>query len=336
MSIFLILKNSWQTPFALYNILAGLRRQKKFLQTHIQPHINKALAVNDGSISREDLKKINQYYGLAVPAILGEGFALLNGQGLSSQERLATTCQGAITGLGDDFFDNNKFSEAALKDFLENPHHFKANNAANELFLHFYTNSLSQSADADKTLKRLKAVYQAQLQSMAQANRVLDTDSILEISMLKGGCSLLFYRSAFKHPVDSNEEEALFLMGGLMQISNDVFDVYKDSNAGIQTLMSTCKKVDYLRNLYKDLLKKAYVAIYKTNYNKKNIKQFINLVSIAVFSRCFVCFDQLEKAADSSGGIFTPADYTRKQLICDMDTAANKWASILYHIKYAF
>jgi Glu-tRNA(Gln) amidotransferase subunit E-like FAD-binding protein len=97
-----------------------------------------------------------------------EAFAELMGQNLSPKERMASTCQGAITGLGDDFFDKNKFSENQLKDFLENPQHFKANNAANELFLNFYTQSLSLSADRSATLKRLKAVYQAQLQSMAQ------------------------------------------------------------------------------------------------------------------------------------------------------------------------
>ncbi len=335
MSLLLTIKNIWQTPATLFAILTNLRRQKKFLQTHIQPLVDKALAANDHSINQADLKKINQYYGLAVPAILGEAFALLNGNKLSQQERMAATCQGAITGLGDDFFDNNKFSETELRDFLENPHHFKPNNAANELFLQFYTNSLSLSANPADTLKRLKAVYQAQLKSLAQAGKVLDTGSILEISMIKGGCSLLFYRSIFEQPIETKEEEALFLMGGLMQISNDIFDVYEDSNAGIQTLMSTAQKVDELRSIYIEMLNKAYVALYTTSYKKENIKKFINIVSIAVFSRCFVCFDHLKKAEDSTGGVFNPTAYSRKQLICDMDTLVNKWASVRYHIKYA-
>jgi hypothetical protein len=59
-------------------------------------------------------------------------------------------------------------------------------------------------------------------------------------------------------------------------------------------------------------------------------------MSVSVFSRSWVCLDQLEKAAIKNGGIFNPSTSDRKELICDMDTSYNKWLSVYYHIQHAF
>jgi len=51
------------------------------------------------------LKKIHTYYGLSVPAFLGEYFCLLRGKMMSDSERYPLTYLGALTGFFDDFFD---------------------------------------------------------------------------------------------------------------------------------------------------------------------------------------------------------------------------------------
>jgi hypothetical protein len=53
---------------------------KKHLQQNILPLLNVAKQSNDGSLDESDFKKITHYYGLAVPAILGEAFCALHGR----------------------------------------------------------------------------------------------------------------------------------------------------------------------------------------------------------------------------------------------------------------
>ena len=94
-----------QQPFI---VISNINRQNKFIQKNINPLLDEAKKINDGNLEENDLKKITGYYGLAVPAILGEAFCTLRGKKMTDKERLASTCQGAMTGLGDDFFDKQR------------------------------------------------------------------------------------------------------------------------------------------------------------------------------------------------------------------------------------
>ena len=57
------------------------------------------------------------------------------------------------------------------------------------------------------------------------------------------------------------------------------------------------------------------------------------MLDIGIFSRCYVCLDQLEKNQKRTGGVFDVKAYSRKELICDMDTVGNKLRSLRYHFK---
>ncbi|MBC7887547.1 MAG: class 1 isoprenoid biosynthesis enzyme [Ferruginibacter sp.] len=319
----------------VYKIVSNLEQQKKFIRDNIVPELNTAKSTNDGSLDESDIKKITGYYGLAVPAVLGEAFCLLRGVKMTVKERMASTCQGAMTGLFDDFFDKQLLSDEALKTFIEKPQHQSGNNSNEKLFTYFYGTALENTAKPKLVLEHLNCVYRAQVDSKLQAGPGLSIDEIKEITLRKGGASLLFYRTVFTNPMDKAEEDMLYHSGGLMQLSNDIFDVYKDQQHGIQTLVTTTKDIAEIRKLFIELLKDGYTAAYKTHYNTRNIKNFLDIISLGIFSRCFVCLDQLQQAQRLSDNIFSPEKYSRKDMICDMDTALNKWKSLKYYVQYA-
>ena len=76
--------------------------------------------------------------------------------------------------------------------------------------------------------QQIYKVFQAQLLSKQQDVPGLSTEMIKDITIRKGAESLLYYRTAFNHPPRNGEEKMLYCLGGLMQLSNDIFDVYKD------------------------------------------------------------------------------------------------------------
>ncbi len=326
--------NAFLTPGLLYRIIKNLQHQKEFIQKNIVPEIEAVKKINDGSLDETDIKKMTGYYGLAVPAILGEAFCALRGEPMTEKERLASTCQGATTGQFDDFFDKQNISKERLEAFIEKPEEMTGKTANEKLFLQLYKTGLQNIPDRELMLAHIYRVYHSQIESKKQAAPGLSFDEIKKITLLKGGESVVFYRVVFASPMEKEEEEVLMKLGGLMQLSNDIFDIYKDLDAGINTLITTTKNVNDIRRLFIALLKEGYDAAYNLNYKKQHIKKMLSIFSIGVFSRCFVCLDHLEKSECLSDNVFTPHFYNRNQLVCDMDTAANKLKSVKYHIKY--
>jgi hypothetical protein len=322
-----------QTLVIPFSTVSNINKQKNFIKKHIDPQLEKAKKLADGSLDENDLKKITGYYGLAVPAILGEAFCALRGEQMTAKERMASTCQGAMTGLGDDFFDKQRLSEQGVKDFIEKPELFTGNTASEKLFLDFYKTALASAPQPAQMQQQIYKVFQAQLLSKQQDSPGLSYEIIKDITVRKGAESLLYYRTAFEHPFKNGEEKMLYALGGLMQLSNDIFDVYKDRQSGVSTLVTTAAKIKDLRFYYSALLQVGKAAAFRSGYPKKNVRKFMGIISIGIFSRCYVCMDQLEKNEKKTDHVFDLKAYSRKDLICDMDTAGNKLRSLGYHMK---
>ena len=108
--------------------------------------------------------------------------------------------------------------------------------------IHFIRIALQHVPDKKKMQEALIEVYQAQLESKKQTQDLISEKEIQSITFYKGGTSLLFYRTAFL-PVPSVEEEKLiYNLGSLMQLANDIFDVYKDRENKIKTLVTEANK----------------------------------------------------------------------------------------------
>ena len=329
------IRNAFYSPGLIYTVIRNIKEQKQFIRETINPQLEAARKEADGTMDDRDFKKITCYYGLAVPAVLGEAFCALRGRPMTHLERTASTYQGVITGLGDDFFDKREVNNEALRSMIDQPQQFEGGDAFEKLSLQFLKTALSSVPDPKRMQEQLGKVYLAQVRSRSQSAPGLSYEEMLDITIQKGAESLLFYRTVFSNPMNIREEKALYCLGGLMQLSNDIFDVYEDQQQGINTLLTTAKNMGPIRTLFLSLMQMGYEAAYRTRYPRRNVKRFIDIISIAIFSRCLVCLDQLESKEKLSNNVFTPDRYKRKDLVCDMDTPVNKWRSVKYHIKYA-
>jgi len=317
----------------IYSLLNSVKKQHRFITTELGEILADAKQSNDGSLDAADFKKITHYYGLAVPAILGDSICALRGFKMTKKERLALTYQGAMTGLFDDFFDKFNMSDEQVKAFMEKPDELKGENSAEKLFLVFYKNALLNAHDPVLVSKYLRQVYLAQIESKKQVAPGLSENDILDITLKKGGVSVLFYRASMSHSFVEGEEEALNEMGGLMQFGNDIFDIYKDSNNNIQTIPTTAKNIDSVRQLFTNQMNKSFALTEQLSYKAKDKKKYLSLVTMSLCSRCFVCLDQLKMNEKATNLVFMPEKYTREQLVCDMDKRRNKIKTISYFLR---
>jgi len=318
-------------PAVTFTLVRKLLKQKKFLNQSIIPILSKAMQQNDGSLDESDIRKITHYYGLAVPAVLGEAFCVLRGSPMTTAERWASTSQGAMTGLFDDFFDKQYLSDEAVEKLVQDEATSQPWQSNETLFNIFYSKALDTVADKMAMQSALGKVYEAQVNSKKQQETNCSLSFIHDTTFFKGGTSLLFYRTAF-HPKPSEQEtELLYKLGGIMQLSNDIFDVYKDRENGTRTLVTEAVHIDDVMNLLTNQLTDCFKQSAKTGFPQKNSRQFLSTLSLGIFSRALVCLEQLKGLEASSDNRFQVHQYSRKQLICDMDTLRNILRSAAYH-----
>ena len=155
--------NVLHTPLLLYKVINNIKKQKQFIKENILQELEAVRKSADGSMDEKDFKKITGYYGLAVPAILGEAFCTLRGKVMTPKERLASTCQGVITGLGDDYFDKQHISNEALKELIEKPQQAEGRTDYEKISVHYLETALLNVPDPHWMQDQLIKVFQAQV-----------------------------------------------------------------------------------------------------------------------------------------------------------------------------
>jgi hypothetical protein len=319
-------------PFLFHSLVKGLMVQKKFIQKTISHDIIEIKKNLDNSLTEKDFNKITGYYGLAVPAILGESFCLLRGYPMTLKERYAMTYLGALSGLFDDFFDERNTPESQIKTLIENPNECIPSNSHELLFIRFYKKVLEYTEDIGLLKSCFTQVYLAQVLSKKQKLPETDTEEIKSITFQKGGFSFLLYRSVLSESANEAEDKMIYHLGGLFQLENDLFDVHKDYIQNIRTLATTETKIKNLRTTYTTLMEELFTLVHHTNLPMKNRYRFLRFLSLIIL-RGFVCLDTLENNEKSTNNSFSIKDYKRKNIICDMEKPINIIKLVHYYTK---
>ncbi|MDT8401328.1 MAG: hypothetical protein RQ743_06515 [Bacteroidales bacterium] len=319
--------------FALPALLRQLRlnfsKQEEFIRKSIAVDIREVQKDNDGTLSDKDFKKIYTYYGLAVVSVLGEGFCLLRGKKMSLAERDQLTYMGALTGLFDDFFDEKETDEQHIRELINRPRSSLVNNSYEELFIRFYLKALDRT-NSDLVKEKLNRVCDAQVRSKQQKDSGISDKDIQSITMEKGGASLLFYRCAFPEELSESEQQMLYTLGGLGQLENDIFDVYKDYHERVRTLATTTERISDLKSIYVSLMKDVFRMVDQTDYPARNKKEFSRFISL-ISARGLVCLDHLKKLETLTGGVFDLSLYSGENLICDMEKVTSRLKLMRYY-----
>jgi hypothetical protein len=319
-------------PAMLIKVRGQLKVQHSFLQKELMPMVQKMYESGDGTVLKEDVDKIRKYYGLAVPAILGEAFAALRQQPLSTSERKTATYLGATTGLFDDFFEKTNLSDAYIRNLYQQPDSYPGINDNERLANICWKEALKGCRNPDLLKTCAGQVHEAQIRSRLQKNGQLDQKQIHTITRDKGGYSVLFYMAMFYDVMPSSDKELFYNVGALLQLENDLFDVYKDSRDAIGTLVTKCESMAQLKATYNEMWEHVKATLSKTAFPPKGKKQFLKMMG-ALVSRGFVCLEMLAKREQQNSGRFQPEAFTRKELICDMEKPTNILKSMHYYAR---
>ena len=332
--IFSYIINILHIPLVAIKILRDLHTQKKFIARHLQPILLEFQAANNLTPDI-DYKRITNYYALAVSAIIGEIHCTLHRKEMTTTERRAGTFMGACSVLFDDFFDNSNLTDEYITQLINKPNDIEPGNDSVKLAIQLYGKLLEGVQHPESIQEALNAVFKEQVRSKKQKNSDLAEEEIKDINFAKGGSAFLLYRKAFGEISTHSEVKFYHILGAMMQLENDIFDVYKDRQEGIKTLVTACHDIKPVRNLYLYLINELFEGAQQLPVNPKAVAKAMRVLML-VICRGLVCLDQLEDLQKSTNNRFELMTYSRSELICDMEKPTNFMKMIHYYANYQY
>ncbi|MEY2925429.1 MAG: hypothetical protein RLZZ337_1979, partial [Bacteroidota bacterium] len=161
---------------------------------------------------------------------------------------------------------------------------------------------------------------------LQRSANTLSQSELKNITYDKGGSSTYLYRTILFNSLIINEKDAIYSLGYVLQLINDMFDLHKDYHSKQQSLFTTNNDIDVPIAAYNSAIDDFILKFGKLSYPKEFKMQFFNLIAI-ILGRGHVCRDMLLNLAKSSKKKDL-REMDRHLLICDMEKATNIYKSI--------
>lgn len=291
---------------------------KHFIDAFLQPFHDEY----QKSISANALKKIKKYYCLGIPVTCAS-YKKIYGKSLSDKERELVTLAGIVTPILDDFTDDKTLSDENIESLTSNPEGYTDRTVEESIVKTILCRLVNEVPDPEGYLHALNQTIKAQQVSVRQMAADVTEEELLQITLEKGAWSHILFHYLLNEIPTADTIAVLYKMGGLLQMSNDIFDVYKDYHEGIKTIPNVCKDFTVLEDYYMNGCREFCEKARALPYRKNDIEFFITFIAF-VMARGIVALHMLKKLQKKSGGGVLPIDkLERKQLICDMEKPIN-------------
>jgi hypothetical protein len=177
----------------------------------------------------------------------------------------------------------------------------------------------------------LNKIHQAQIDSLEQLKNTISLERIISITERKGGYSLLMCR----HYIEMTSNEAIdncwYQLGGMIQMTNDLYDIHKDTISGVHTFANTQNNYEKIKADYELQIDKYKSSVFKLNYTNSNKLRFqIKLSLIPALG--YIALENLKQLQGKEERLKSFSAYPRKELIIDMEQLSN----ILNLFKYSY
>jgi hypothetical protein len=311
----------------LFRLCRHLSGQYFFIRFTIVPEWKRKLSKKRIQLSTNAEKRILHHYSYASRILVGCFYEFYTRKRLNKRDKLILAKMGAITGLIDDLFDIDTVSKSEIHALLNENVLIPNRENESRLILLLRTEILELVPDPQMTKEWADQVLIAQINSLKQKDKETHRNQLKALSDEKGATSLLFYFSGLLPAIDEDLKQLLWQYGVVLQMINDIFDVYKDLQEGVRTYPNTAISISALKN---EFLNEYTLRISRLNIGEKPILYaFISLLC----GRALVALRQFALLEKITGNRFELHSYTRKQLIVDMGKPVNLWRNMSFTIE---
>lgn len=299
-----------------------LQLQKAFNASFLEDELARLQQQYKGVFSQPLLKKIKGFYGLLVPTVLCSSYCHLAGEKFTDDERRRAMVISIMTPVYDDFFDEGTLTTKGIEEITARPQSYQADTFTEKVFKDLHSWMLENVACPEQYQQTFQDVFASQVASAQQTNIDLGEEELYKITYDKSFYSLLLYHLVLDITPAKALTEALFPIAGLLQISNDAFDVYRDLQDGIYTIPNRTGDIAGLKRKFITDVKQFNRLIADLPYPKSRKEDFLITLNF-ISARGWVAILQLERLLHRLPKNTNLANVERRWLICDMEKPSN-------------
>jgi hypothetical protein len=306
-----------QQFFAIaYVILVQNKRNTYALFEELEAHLNpKGFA-----LSNEHRKRIAFY--TAQSALTNYWFSTLRGKKPTASETKLGLYLGAYTPITDDLMDNTGSTYQQLRTIAPD-------SSAEASMFNYLWEKMQPSLKTNTSFAYyFEKAHEAQNESLVQMEPTpLGLNQLREITFNKGAYATLLYRFLLQNEAKEGEVDAIYTLGSILQVMNDLFDIYKDYQNGAQTLVTKTADIHFVKKTLDELEAKLRSQFFTLDYPPRQ-KQKSWLAIMAIVTRGHIALNHYLDLQGNSAKIDI-ATYPRKPLIVDMEKLGNIWKNVI-------
>jgi len=277
---------------------------------------------HQGKFDPSAIKKAARFQGVQ-QVFINDAFTQLVDRNSNSFESISNKLYFTLTGLYDDIIDQQLIDEKTLNQLFEDPTLTQTDLFETKVLVDVHLNLLNRVKNISDYKSILTNVHQAQKDSLQQINTQIDKNALLDITLRKGGYSLLMCKQYIDLPNSNALDQCWYHLGGVIQITNDLFDIYKDLQEGIQTIPNTTKSLNDIEIVYNQLVHNFIQSLHQLPFEKSKIEILkIKLSPIPAFG--YIAIQNLSKIQGQQNTLPDLNKIPRKDLIIDMEKTVNR------------
>jgi len=275
-------------------------------------------------------KKIVNSHSIYI-TIIFDAFVRLHGRNTTKQEKKRSIYYFICSSLFDNFWDNHSHSIEELKELSFNSTDYIPKNFDDAIFKFSHEFLLQEVNNLKDYIAVSHLVFNAQHASLQQFDATISNEKIQEITFAKGGNSVLLCKFYVDVAASTQETNCWYLIGTLIQLGNDLFDIYKDTQQDIHTLATRCKNAYELEKVYRTQVTALQQEIKKLPQSKYKKTEF-SVSLAATYALGLVALQQLKQLQGNQSELPNFKTVARKLLIVDMQQLKNliRWITFIY------
>ncbi len=266
-------------------------------------------------------RKIAVSYGIYLP-MLCESFTRLHGRRTTAQEKERFIYYFICSSLFDDFTDYQLITKAQLYQLSFQYENYVTSSFDEEVFRFahgFLRDFVKDKAGYDEVAH---ALFEAQLQSQKQFQSDLDPEALRAVTFAKGGYAVLLCSYYLNEPAGAEERECWYQIGTLIQLTNDLYDIYKDIQDELTTLPNTMEDPRAFEAFFTGEIRRMKKTIRRLPFSSQRCSDF-SLSMAGVYAFGLIAIHQLKRLRDQSDRLPDLRTLPREKLIIDMEKPAN-------------
>jgi hypothetical protein len=285
----------------------------------------------DGHFNARIIQKVAKFQSIQLHFIANTFSGLFNRK--NNQSEIESNLDYFLmTVLYDALIDEEKVSETHLNDLFYHTSTAIPSNFNERVLVAIHLKLLDKVNDQNEYWKVIESVHLAQKDSFSQFDDNTSIEQIVEITKRKGGFSLLMCRHYLIDPPHASIDTCWYQLGILIQMTNDLFDTYKDGLSNINTFATKMNSIAAIEGLYKAQKQLFYQSINDLPVNRKTKVIFaIKTAIIPAFGD--IAIQQLSKLQDHKGQLPNLKQVERAKLIIDMEQPINQLKLISFAYK---